>query len=87
MPWIIYPISGIIIVGACVTVMIYAFTDKTFDNFYGFSVTYLVINFLILLYGTYQLYSDFIDRFDHPNFYSAYGSPVYKYDSQIHSVV
>ena len=67
--------------------MIYAFIDNSFNNFYGFSITYLVINLLIVLYGSFLLFSDFMDRFDHPNFYSAYGSPVYKYDSQIHSVV
>ena len=85
-PWIIYPITGIIVIASCFAVMIYAFVVDTFDNFYGFSVTYLVINLLLLLYGVYLIYNDMMNRFDKPNFYSAYGSPIYKYDNSIKSV-
>lgn len=77
----------IIIVATCFAIMIYAFVVETFDNFYGFSVTYLVINLLILLYGTSSLMKDYLNRFDRPNFYSAYGSPIYKYNPEIKSVV
>ena len=66
--------------------MIYAFVVETFDNFVGFSVTYLVINLLILLYACSLLLSDIMNRFDRPNFYSAYGTPVYKYDNSLKSV-
>lgn len=86
MPWILYPITALIIVLTCFAVMIYAFVVDTFDNFYGFSITYLVVNLLILLYACYLLYSDMMNRFDRPNFYSAYGSPVYKYDNSLKSV-
>ena len=85
-PWAIYPVTAGIIIVTCFAVMIYAFVVETFDNFYGFSVTYLVINLLILLYGCYLIYNDMMNRFDKPNFYSAYGSPIYKYDNSIKSV-
>ena len=86
-PFAFYPITLGIIIVACFGVMIYAFVVDTFDNFYGFSVTYLVINLLILLYGIWLLYGDMMNRFDKPNFYSAYGSPIYKYDNSVKSVV
>ena len=63
LPFLIYPLTLILIVGACVAVMIYAFVSTTFDNFYGFSVTYLVINLLLLLYGTWLLYRDMMSRY------------------------
>lgn len=85
-PWILYPITLGIIIVTCFAVMIYSFVVDTFDNFYGFSVTYLVINLLILLYACFLLYNDMMSRFDRPNFYSAYGSPVYKYDNSLQSV-
>ena len=86
-PFAFYPITLGIIIVACFGVMIYAFVVDTFDNFYGFSVTYLVINLLILLYGIWLLYGDMMSRFDRPNFYSAYGSPIYKYDNSLKSVI
>ena len=85
-PWAIYPVTGVIVILTCFSVMIYAFVVETFDNFYGFSVTYLVINLLLLCYGCYLIYNDMMNRFDKPNFYSAYGSPIYKYDNSIKSV-
>ena len=86
MPRIIYLITIIIIILTCFAIMIYAFVVETFDNFVGFSVTYLVINLLILLYACSLLLSDIMNRFDRPNFYSAYGTPVYKYDNSLKSV-
>ena len=79
-PFVIYIVTFVIIVGTCFAIMIYAFVVDTFDNFYGFSVTYLVINLLLLLYGVSALMKDYLNRFDRPNFYSAYGSPIYKYN-------
>ena len=65
--------------------MIYGFIDDNFDNFVGFSITYLVINFLIVLYGAYSLSMDIYNRYDRPNFYSPYGSPIFKYDPTVSS--
>lgn len=66
--------------------MIYAFVVDSFDDFYGFSITYLVLNFLVLLLAIYLLIMDIRNRFEKPNFYSPYGYPIYKYDLQIKSV-
>lgn len=76
-------VTILIIVCTCFAVMIYGFIDKEFDDFIGFSITYLVINFLIVVFGAYGLSLDFINRFDRPNFYSAYGSPIFKYDPTV----
>ena len=86
-PFVIYPITLLLVVGGCFAVMIWGFIDDDFDNFYGFSITYLAINLMILIYGTYRIISDIRSRFDKPNFYSAYGSPIYKYDPNIKSAV
>lgn len=86
-PFVIYPITVILIVLTCFAIMVYSFIDDNFDNFYGFSITYLVINLLILFYATYRVVSDILTRLDKPNFYSPYGAPAYKYDSNIRSAV
>jgi hypothetical protein len=85
-PFIIYPATLVLIIAPCFAIMIYAFVSD-FDDFYGFSITYLVINILGLIYATYRIISDVIDRADKPNFYSPYGSPIYKYDFNLKSVV
>lgn len=84
-PFVIYPVTMVLVIGACFAVMIYGFVDKNFDDFYGFTVTYLVINVLLLIYASYRILSDIRTRFDQPNFYSAYGSPIYKYNPNIKS--
>jgi hypothetical protein len=40
-----------------------------------------------VLYAIYRVVSDILSRSDKPNFYSPYGSPIYKYDFNIKSVV
>jgi hypothetical protein len=85
-PQFMHYITVSIIVATCFTIMIYAFVVDSFNDFYGFSVTYLVINFLIVVYAAYALFMDFADRFDRPNFYSPYGTPVFKYDPTVSSV-
>ena len=74
-----------IIVSTCFAVMIYGFIDKEFDDFLGFSITYLVINLLIVIYGAYSLIMDIFNRYDRPNFFSPYGSPIFKYDPTVQS--
>ena len=86
-PFVMYPITFVLVVGGCFSVMIYGFVDDNFDDFYGFSVTFLAINAMVLIYAIFRVLSDIRDRFDKPNFYSAYGSPVYKYDPNVKSVV
>lgn len=87
LPFVIYIVTFVIIVATCFAVMIYAFVADDFDNFYGFSITYLVINGIILLYAASALFADYLNRYDRPNFFSAYGSPIYKYNPEINSVV
>ena len=86
-PFVIYPITLVLVVGGCFAIMIYGFVDDKFDDFYGFSTTFLVINLMVLVYATFRVVSDIRDRFDKPNFYSAYGSPVYKYDPHLKTAV
>jgi hypothetical protein len=52
-----------IIILTTFAVMIYGFASPSFDNFYGFTITYLVINFLIVVYGAYLIVMDQADRF------------------------
>lgn len=78
-------ITGGLIVGTAVAVMIAGFVLDSFDNFLGFSITYLVLSFLLLGYSIWILYSDISSRIEAPNFYSPYLRPVYKYSSEIES--
>lgn len=86
-PFAIYPITAVILIGPCFVIMIYGFVSSYFDDFYGFSITYLVVNLLGLIYASYRVVSDILNRADKPNFYSPYGSPIYKYDFNLKSVV
>jgi hypothetical protein len=85
-PQFIHIITLIIIICTCFAVMIFGFISDSLDDFYGFSITYLVINFLVVVYGAHSLFLDYYNRFDHPNFYSPYGTPIFKYDSSVSSV-
>ena len=85
LPQFLHYITIIIVVLTCFAVMIYSFCVDEFNDFYGFTITYLVINFLIILYGAYALIMDYIDRYERPNFFSPYGTPVFKYDSNVRS--
>jgi hypothetical protein len=84
-PQFLHYISIILVVATSFAVMIYSFCVDDFNDFYGFTVTYLVINFMIIVYGGYALMMDYMDRYDRPNFFSPYGSPVFKYDNTVRS--
>ena len=86
LPQFLHYITTAIILATCFAVMIYGFVSDNFDDFYGFSITYLVINFLIVVYGAYSLFVDYFNRYDQPNFYSPYGTPIFKYDPTVSSV-
>lgn len=62
-PQFLHYITIIIIAATSFAVMIYGFVSSEFDDFYGFSITYLVINFLIIVYGAFSLFNDYTDRF------------------------
>jgi hypothetical protein len=85
-PQFLHYITIAIVISTCFAIMIYGFIVDSFDDFYGFTITYLVINFLIIIYAAHSLFMDFADRFDRPNFYSLYGTPVFKYDQTVSSV-
>jgi len=86
LPQFLHYITVTIVVVTSFSVMIYAFIADDFNDFYGFTITYLVINFLIIVYGAYSLFLDYFDRHDRPNYYSPYGTPVFKYDPAVSSV-
>lgn len=62
-PFIIYIVTFFVVIIPCFAVMIYSFVSDSFEDFYGFSVTYLVINLLILLFGAYSLVRDYLNRY------------------------
>lgn len=86
LPQFLHYITLLVVVCSCFAVMIYGFIADDFDDFFGFSITYLVINLLIIVYGAYALLMDYTNRYDRPNFYSPYGTPVFKYDQTTNSV-
>lgn len=69
------------------SVMIVSYALNTFNDFLGFSITYLIINVIILGYGGYLLYSDISSEEFRPNFFSPYGLPVYKFDSNTKTAI
>jgi hypothetical protein len=85
LPQFLHYITLIIIVSTPIVVMIYALVVDSINGFYAFSIPYLVIDFLIIVYGAYGLVLDYFDRYDRPNFYSPYGTPVFKYDPSVNS--
>ncbi len=87
LPFFVNLITLAIIIITCFAIMIYAFVDDNFDDFYGFSITYLVINLMLVLYAGFRILGDMANRHDKPNFYSAYGNPIFKYNPDIKSVV
>lgn len=84
--YLVYTTMGVFFVTAT-SVMIVSYILNTFDDFLGFSITYLIINVIILGYGIYLLYYDLSTDDERPNFYSPYGLPVYKLDPNIQSAV
>ncbi len=62
-PEFLHYITVTIVVGTCSGIMIYGFIVDSFNDFYGFSITYLVIDFLLVVYGGFRLMRDFTDRF------------------------
>lgn len=78
-------ITAALIVATALAVMIASFVLDDFDNFAGFSITYLVLTFLLLGYSIWLLYTDIMSSVEAPNFYSPYCLPIYKYSSEIES--
>lgn len=55
--YLVYITMGVFFVTA-ISVMIVSYILGSFDDFLGFSITYLIINIIVLGYGGYLLYSD-----------------------------
>lgn len=63
MPAFMSYITFFIVVATSFAVMLYGFISPNLNSFYGFTITYLVINFLILVYSAYLLILDQRNRF------------------------
>lgn len=61
--------------------MIFSFISPNFEGFYGFSITYLVINVLLLLAALLGIIKDLKSDDERPNFYSPLALPIYKFRS------
>jgi hypothetical protein len=85
LPRIFFLITAILMVLTALAVMIVGFILPEFDDFLGFSITYMVLTFLLLGYSAYLLLNDISTRIEAPNFYSPYGLPIYKYRGDLGS--
>lgn len=85
LPRIVLIITAALIILTAVAVMIAAFVIPNFDDFLGFSITYLVLNFMLLGFASYRLLDDIWTRVESPNFFSPYGVPIYKYRGELDS--
>jgi hypothetical protein len=57
-PWILDLVTAIIVTLTCLSVMVYSFFDSQFDDFTGFSISYLVINFMFMIYSISLILKD-----------------------------
>ena len=76
--WMI--ISGSIIVLICLISLIAAALSDDFNDFLGFSITWLTINTIIIVYGYILIQKDIINRLNEPLFFSPWIFPIYKYN-------
>jgi hypothetical protein len=68
-----------LIFSICFISLICALAIKAFNDFVGFSITYLVFNILIFVYAYSQLSYDFYTKTNQPMFFSPWIFPIYKY--------
>lgn len=59
---------------------------KSFNDFVGFSITYLAILFCLILYVVRKLIADFANKATSPVFYSPWVFPIYKYDPNLNAL-
>lgn len=78
--WLFYGLSGLAF-GAVSSVMVVGFVLDSISDFIAFSVTLLTFAGVGLGVSTFQLYNKAKNRYVSPTIYSAYGLPVYRFDS------
>lgn len=76
-------LSIAIIAGICLSAIIAALALDSFNDFLGFSLTYLVLNVLLFVYSFSTIHVDFASRREEPLFASPWIFPIYKYDSKV----
>jgi hypothetical protein len=57
-PWVLDLVTAIIVILTCLSVMVYSFFDSNFDDFTGFSISYLVINLMFMIYSLGKIFAD-----------------------------
>jgi hypothetical protein len=83
LPNFIAPLTVLLVFLTAFSVMIASFIITEFDDFVGFTITYLVLIFILGVYAIYLILNDLNTEVESPNFYSPYGIPSYKYKSKI----
>lgn len=78
--WLVYTIVGIVFL-SIISVMVVGFVSDTVSDVVGFTVTMLSFSGIGMGLAAYQFYKKLVGRYEVPIVYSAYGLPVYKFDS------
>ena len=73
----ILTLSAVFIVSLCM---------DSFNDFVGFSITYLAILTCLIIYVVRQLISDIANKATSPVFYSPWVFPIYKYDPNVNAL-
>jgi len=71
--------SGTIIVLICLISLIAAAVSDNFNDFLGFSITWLTINIILIVYGYILIQKDINNKRNEPLFFSPWIFPIYKY--------
>lgn len=68
-------ISAIILAAVCFIALILSLAIDGFNDFLGFSITYLILNLLVFVYGYRQIQMDLLNRDEEPLFASPWIFP------------
>lgn len=79
--WAIATIS--LVISVCLIALIAAVSVDSFNDFLGFSISYLILNFFFFLYSYTKIHKDILESKQQPMFASPWIFPLYKYDSKI----
>lgn len=79
--WALATIS--LVISVCLVALIAAVSIDSFNDFLGFSISYLILNFFFFLYAYTKIHKDILESKQQPMFASPWIFPLYKYDSKI----
>ncbi len=82
--WIYISVIGLFLI--CSISLIVALTMESYNDYVGFSIFYLVLNLLILVYSYYSLQRDIVMRNEEPLYFSPWIFPIFKYSSE-HKII